>query len=45
MVESPRIQFNDRHPTDITVAPWLEADFRLIERTSGMGFSTMGLDC
>jgi hypothetical protein len=39
---APRIQFNEHHPTDIAVAPWLELDFRLIERTSGMGFFHYG---
>jgi RES domain len=39
---APRIQFNDRHPTDIKLAAWLEADLRPIEGTSGMGFFHYG---
>jgi hypothetical protein len=39
---APHIQFNDSHPTDIKVAAWLEADLRLIEQTSGMGFFHYG---
>ena len=39
---APRIQFNDRRPTEIKVAAWLETDLCLIERTSGMGFFIYG---
>ena len=39
---APRIQINDSHATDISVAPWLEHDFRLIEQCSGMGFFHYG---
>jgi hypothetical protein len=39
---APIIQFNERHLTDIAVAPWLETDLRLIEKTIGVGFFYYG---
>jgi hypothetical protein len=39
---APRIIYNDRHESDITVSPWLEADVRLMERVLGVGFFVYG---
>jgi hypothetical protein len=39
---SPVVQFNKRRPTSIDVAPWLEPDLRLIERTLQVGFFHYG---
>jgi hypothetical protein len=38
----PTVQFNTQQPTSIDVAPWLEPDIRLIERTLGVGFFHYG---
>ena len=39
---SPAVQFNKRQTTSISVAPWLEPDLRLIERTLQVGFFQYG---
>jgi len=39
---APRVQFNEYRETDIAVAPWLEADLRLLERILGVGFFHYG---
>jgi hypothetical protein len=39
---SPAVQFNKHQPTSIDVAPWLEPDLRLIERTFQVGFFHYG---
>jgi hypothetical protein len=36
------VQFNKRQPTSIDVAPWLEPDLRLIEKTLQVGFFHYG---
>lgn len=38
----PAVQFNKQQPTSIDVAPWLEPDLRLIERTLQVGFFHYG---
>jgi RES domain len=38
----PTVQFNKHQPTSIDVAPWLEPDLRLIERTLQVGFFHYG---
>jgi hypothetical protein len=39
---SPLVQFNQHQPTSIDVAPWLEPDLQLIERTLRVGFFHYG---
>lgn len=39
---APVIVFNGHQRTSISVAPWLEADVRLIEKTIGVGFFRYG---
>jgi hypothetical protein len=39
---SPAVQFNKHRSTSIDVAPWLESDLRLIERTLQVGFFHYG---
>jgi|GEM_PF-297490 len=39
---SPLVQFNKRQTTSIEVAPWLEPDLRLIEKTLQIGFFGYG---
>src|SRR5260370_41101611 len=39
---SPAVQFNKHQRTSIDVAPWLEPDLRLIERTFQVGFFHYG---
>jgi hypothetical protein len=39
---APVVQFNERRSTSIEVAPWLEPDLRLIEKTLQVGFFRYG---
>jgi hypothetical protein len=39
---APRIQFNDKQTTSISVSPWLQPDVALFERTLGIGFFHYG---
>jgi hypothetical protein len=39
---APVVQFNKRRPTSVEVAPWLEPDLRLIEKTLQIGFFRYG---
>ena len=38
----PAVQFNKHQPTSVEVAPWLEPDLRLIEKTLQVGFFHYG---
>jgi hypothetical protein len=39
---APRVQFNDKHETDISTSPWFADDLRLIETKAGVGFFYYG---